>query len=365
MKTITTSRNRHFTNLDWYPLSEYFIAIASSNNMIRIFDLRKMTKIIQFYRSFNDSVNCLEFHRNGQYLLACSSDATSKLINVIEGRLFYTLKGHYKSIFNCTFNKEGDKFLTSGKDKSLKLWSFNLTDDVETSSIDNLSEIDERAYNNYLKWDNFEKDNLREDNLREDNFRRINKSLSNLNDLKDNSKRTTKLVNKDKLFYQNRSTNNLCSNQFRLNRMKDLNTNSHFNREIKSAIDKRLDEIDHKLTENVIDMGNKKNRTNLNKNLKNNSKHPFQRSSFQNLINLNNEAINEPPFNDNQNYLNQYEFEYLPINESAKSDKSIESKLNQTNDSFKLDCIFSQLNLLEDSLSNLERRLTILETKLI
>lgn len=72
---------------------------------------------MQIYKPFQDSVNCLDFHPNGEFLLASSTDSTSKLINVAEGRLAYTLRGHYKSIFNCTFNRDGSKFMTSGKDK--------------------------------------------------------------------------------------------------------------------------------------------------------------------------------------------------------------------------------------------------------
>jgi len=40
------------------------------------------------------AVNCLSFHASGNYLISSSDDSTLKILDLLEGRLFYTLHGH-------------------------------------------------------------------------------------------------------------------------------------------------------------------------------------------------------------------------------------------------------------------------------
>lgn len=40
------------------------------------------------------AVNALSFHPSGNYLVTASSDATLKILDLMEGRLLYTLHGH-------------------------------------------------------------------------------------------------------------------------------------------------------------------------------------------------------------------------------------------------------------------------------
>lgn len=404
VKTITTARNRHFTYLDWFPLSEHFIAVSSSNNMIRIFDLRNMARIVQFYRPFNDSVNCLQFHPSGHYLLASSADATSKLINVVEGRLLYTLKGHYKSIFHCTFSNDGTRFLTAGKDKSLKLWRFNLA--VAGDSDDDLVNSDLEAENL-----SFKKSGAR---------RRDNLNVS-LNDDRDCSTVITSLTNRDHL---NRS----------------VDSNYECLAERMTRTDSKRDDLmqsDRNFSQTKCDhaYGMSSAEKNLNQSLSsvNRELHCLNRRSVsgrlkhpaQSLVNLNNPDIesaslvyqtaannrddfksqrphrtNQPRTDAHCNHSNrfnrrcqhgsafnrplitdccnrhQHQFsstEYLPgaflpgdnfpeANPSEISKNKIREDLLLTNS--ELDCLFSQLSILESSLSRVERRLLNLEAKL-
>lgn len=39
-------------------------------------------------------VNSLSFHPSGNYLVTASSDSTLKILDLLEGRLLYTLHGH-------------------------------------------------------------------------------------------------------------------------------------------------------------------------------------------------------------------------------------------------------------------------------
>jgi WD40 repeat protein len=138
LKVLEATRNRHFTHLDWFPKHSHFVAVASSNAMIRIYDLRNSASIVQFYAPHTESVNCVSFHPSGAYLLTCSTDRSCKLIDLIEGRPLYTLRGHTKPLFSCAFDRDGSHFATAGGDSGVRLWRSNLpsTADVVGNDID-------------------------------------------------------------------------------------------------------------------------------------------------------------------------------------------------------------------------------------
>jgi len=51
------------------------------------------------------AVNCLSFHASGNYLISSSDDSTLKILDLLEGRLFYTLHGHQAcsdDLLTCT-----------------------------------------------------------------------------------------------------------------------------------------------------------------------------------------------------------------------------------------------------------------------
>ena len=394
LKTITTARNRHFTYLDWFPLSEYFIAVSSNNNMIRIFDLRNLAKIVQFYRPFDDSVNCLQFHSSGHYLLACSSDATSKLINVVEGRLIYTLKGHYKSIFGCAFSNDGARFLTAGKDKSLKLWKFNL--EVSCGVDEGFGQMNS----------DFEEENLSFENNSAQ--RRANLNVS-LNDHRDCSTIITSLNDRENL---DRSVDSNC--EFFSSH---LNLTDRANLPAKRGDQMQSDRKFSNLKRNPMPHGNLSSaERNLNESLSSVNrelsfvhrrmpvrlKRPAQ--SLGNLNDPESESLSlayETVANDRDDFKSQrhhHRTNAHHFDQHCKHDRSFHPNtyqygstdylagLYQTNDNFpeanqseicknkiradllltntELNCIFSQLTVLESSLSRVERRLLNLEAKL-
>ena len=52
-----------------------------------------------YFSAHTAAVNSLAFHASGNYLLSGSDDATLKIYDLLEGRLFYTLHGHQVFIF--------------------------------------------------------------------------------------------------------------------------------------------------------------------------------------------------------------------------------------------------------------------------
>ena len=49
------------------------------------------------------AVNNLSFHASGNYLITASDDSTLKVLDLLEGRLFYTLHGHQVSFTDKDF----------------------------------------------------------------------------------------------------------------------------------------------------------------------------------------------------------------------------------------------------------------------
>lgn len=348
LKTITTARNRHFTYLDWFPLSEHFVAISSSNNMIRVFDLRNLAKIVQFYKPFNDSVNCLEFHPNGHYLLASSSDSTSKLINVVEGRLIYTLKGHFKSVFNCTFNYDGSRFLTSGKDRSLKLWKTNLDAyldfDLANLSIDTHSDAYSDAYQDVNRRMSATTNCAMN--------AQVNKNVKNI---KNNN--FDKLIDKNAADYRtvDKRTSKQPSNQ----RFKQSLTN--------------LDSLDEETMTNETSINPPVDCAHCKRHSSNNFNklHHRQYNHSTDYVPLHlNSSIEETHLIDLESKLiNQHNHcattkHRHSVEQSFDNEIKSKSIRNDLLTGSELDGIFNQLDLIEYSLSRLERRLFNLETKL-
>jgi centriolar protein POC1 len=66
--------------------------------------------VLFYFSAHTAAVNSLAFHASGNYLLSGSDDATLKIYDLLEGRLFYTLHGgvpqkggrHNDCIYLCT-----------------------------------------------------------------------------------------------------------------------------------------------------------------------------------------------------------------------------------------------------------------------
>lgn len=52
----------------------------------------------------SDVVNGLSFHPSGNFLITASRDSTVKVLDLVEGKLLYTLHGHQVTIHTQTHN---------------------------------------------------------------------------------------------------------------------------------------------------------------------------------------------------------------------------------------------------------------------
>ncbi|XP_061139248.1 POC1 centriolar protein homolog B [Syngnathus typhle] len=100
------------------------IASSGVDNALQIWDLRT-NKIIQHYLVHSASVNSFSFHPSDNYLISGSSDSTIKILDLLEGRLIYTLHGHKGAVLSVAFSRTGEFFASGGIDSQVMLWKTN------------------------------------------------------------------------------------------------------------------------------------------------------------------------------------------------------------------------------------------------
>lgn len=104
-------------DVQWHPDGS-LIAIALSNNQIKIFD-RRACKLIQLYNVHLNAVNSIAFHPSGNLMITGSDDGSTKVLDLLEGRPIYTLVGHDDAVTAVAFSNDGNDFATASKDKQV------------------------------------------------------------------------------------------------------------------------------------------------------------------------------------------------------------------------------------------------------
>jgi centriolar protein POC1 len=117
----------HFTSLDWFPLSDFLIAVGTSDASVRIYDLRQ-SRIIQYYEAHNGPISSVGFHQNGKYLISGGSDGIIKIYDLLDGRVLFTIRAHTGAVRSVKFTQNCEQFATAGNDKTIYLWKSNLSD---------------------------------------------------------------------------------------------------------------------------------------------------------------------------------------------------------------------------------------------
>uniref|UniRef100_A0A3Q1GNC1 POC1 centriolar protein homolog B n=1 Tax=Acanthochromis polyacanthus TaxID=80966 RepID=A0A3Q1GNC1_9TELE len=100
------------------------IAASGADSSLKIWDLRT-NKLIQHYQVHSAGINSFSFHPSNNYLVSGSSDSTVKILDLLEGRLIYTLHGHKGAVITVAFSREGDLFASGGADSQVLLWRTN------------------------------------------------------------------------------------------------------------------------------------------------------------------------------------------------------------------------------------------------
>ncbi|XP_031592111.1 POC1 centriolar protein homolog B isoform X1 [Oreochromis aureus] len=100
------------------------IASSGADSTLKIWDLRT-NKLIQHYRVHSAGINSFSFHPSNNYVISGSNDGTIKILDLLEGRLIYTLHGHKGAVITVAFSRAGDLFVSGGADSQVLLWKTN------------------------------------------------------------------------------------------------------------------------------------------------------------------------------------------------------------------------------------------------
>ncbi|XP_070828321.1 POC1 centriolar protein homolog B [Chaetodon trifascialis] len=109
------------------------IASSGADSSLKIWDLRT-NKLIQHYQVHSEGINSFSFHPSNNYLISGSSDSTVKILDLLEGRLIYTLHGHKGAVITVAFSRTGDLFASGGADSQVLMWRTNF----DTKSYQNV-----------------------------------------------------------------------------------------------------------------------------------------------------------------------------------------------------------------------------------
>ncbi|KAM5336546.1 POC1 centriolar protein homolog B isoform 2-T2 [Glossophaga mutica] len=136
-------RHTHWVRCAKFSPDGRLIVSCSEDKTIKIWD----TTSKQCVSNFTDSVgfaNFVDFNPNGTCIASAGSDhtvkiwdirvnkllqhyqdATLKILDLLEGRLIYTLQGHTGPVFTVSFSKGGELFSSGGADAQVLLWRTN------------------------------------------------------------------------------------------------------------------------------------------------------------------------------------------------------------------------------------------------
>nr|XP_020492867.1 POC1 centriolar protein homolog B isoform X2 [Labrus bergylta] len=111
------------TFVDFNP-SGTCLASSGADSSLKIWDLRT-NKLIQHYQVHSAGINSFSFHPSNNYLISGSTDSTVKILDLLEGRLIYTLHGHKGAVITVAFSRAGDLFASGGADCKVLMWRTN------------------------------------------------------------------------------------------------------------------------------------------------------------------------------------------------------------------------------------------------
>lgn len=69
----------------------------------------------------HNNATCVVWHPRANYLLSSGAEGTIKIIDVMEARPLYTIKGHEGSIKSVAFSRDGNQFASGGSDAMINV----------------------------------------------------------------------------------------------------------------------------------------------------------------------------------------------------------------------------------------------------
>ena len=79
-----------------------------------------------------DTIFCVRFSPDGQYLATGAADRLLKVFRVADGSLVRTFEGHTSHVRGVAWSADGHLLATAGADRVVKLWNFDTGANVRT-----------------------------------------------------------------------------------------------------------------------------------------------------------------------------------------------------------------------------------------
>lgn len=121
-----------------HPASEIFAA-GSSDNKIRIFDVKSMKELHSF-DAHNNSVFSLKYIQNGNWLVSGGRDARLRIWDVNKNyELFLDIPAHRFTINCIELSPDGKWLATASRDKTIRIWNTSNWQLIKTIDKERLS----------------------------------------------------------------------------------------------------------------------------------------------------------------------------------------------------------------------------------
>ena len=81
-------------------------------------------------------VTDISFHPTGNWLISSSADCTLKVLDILEGRIVYTLHGHEGTVNCVQFSQDGKQFASGGCDEQVIVWKTNFDEKPKVNTLE-------------------------------------------------------------------------------------------------------------------------------------------------------------------------------------------------------------------------------------
>ncbi len=80
-------------------------------------------------------MNSIAWSPDGKLLLSSSRDKTAKLFHSDTGKLYFTVSGHGQNITTAIFSSDGNRIISGGDDRRLRIWKSTEATEVRSFSV--------------------------------------------------------------------------------------------------------------------------------------------------------------------------------------------------------------------------------------
>ncbi|MCY2968512.1 MAG: WD40 repeat domain-containing protein, partial [Planctomycetota bacterium] len=122
-------------SLDFSPDGETLVTaggVPSVAGELLLWSVREGSLIRQFETGHRDTIQCVRYSPDGQFVATASADRLVKLFRVADGGLVQTFPGHSQPVLALAWRADGRAIVSGGGDQVIKLWNLQTGAAVRT-----------------------------------------------------------------------------------------------------------------------------------------------------------------------------------------------------------------------------------------